>query len=205
MAFIDSTYFTGEILIPGASADTQLTQAITQYEKEVLLILLGYPLYKALIADCTGEGGVPVTQIYTNLVDGAEFTHSFEGEEFTLKWEGLKNSAKISLIAYYVFYKFIERHLTEYHGKAFTVLPKGKDWEKANPAFKLCDAWNRMRELYGKIPPEYKNYYPHPVKVGDINNVFNMKPSAFNFLYANKTDYPDWIFTPLWNINVFGI
>jgi len=205
MAFIDSTYFTGEILIPGASTDTQLSQAITQYEKEVLVKLLGYPLYTALIADCTGEGGIPVTQKYIDLVDGKEFTHIFLGKSYTLKWEGLKNSAKISLIAYYVFYKYVERHLVELHGKALTVLPKGKDWEKANPTFKLCDVWNRMRELYGKIPPEYKSYFLHPVLADDLPDTFNMDPSAYNFLYANKATYTEWVFTPLWNINAFGI
>ncbi len=204
-SFIDSTYFTGEIFIPGASADAQLTQAIAQYEKEVLLKLLGYPLYKLLIADCTGVGDVPVTQKYIDLVNGAEFTHVYLDESYTLKWEGLKNSAKVSLITYYIYYKFVERHLTEYHGKALTTLPKGKDWEKTNPVFKLSNVWNRMRELYGKVPLGYKNYFIHPVLADDLPDTFNMDPSAYNFLYANKATYTEWIFTPFWNINAFGI
>ncbi|TSA56918.1 hypothetical protein D4R42_02665 [bacterium] len=202
MAFIDSTYFTGEILIPNASEDAQLTQAITQYEKEILIKLLGYSLYTALLADLD-ESGDPATQIYTDLVDGAEFTHDFYGEEITLRWEGLRNTALLSLIAYYVYYKFIERHLVEYHGKAMTILLKGKDWERVNPVYKLCDIWDKMRALYGKIP--YKTGFTYPVKGEDLGAVYDMEPSAYNFLYANKDDYPDWYFTALWNINAFGI
>ena len=203
MAFIDSTYFTGELLIPGASTDTQLTQAITQYEKEILMSLLGYTLYTALQADLSE--GVPQSQIYLDLVNGATFTHTFYGEEITLKWEGLINSGKLSLIAYYIYYKYVERHLVEYHGKAMTALPSGKDWERVNPVYKLCDVWDRMRTLYGKIPVNYKNSFAYPVKGEDLGAVYDMEPSAYNFLYANKSDYPDWYFTALWNINAFGI
>ena len=68
MSFIDSTYFTGEIAVPGASSETGLTQAITQYEKEILIKLLGYKLYSLLIADLSN--GAPVTQKYIDLVNG---------------------------------------------------------------------------------------------------------------------------------------
>lgn len=200
---IDSTYFTGEILIPGASADAQLTQAIEQYEKEILVSLLGYKLYKLLIADLSD--GEPQSQKYIDLMDGAEFTHSFEGQDITLKWEGLRNNARISLIAYYVYYKYVERHLVEYHGTGLSMMPEGKDWLRVNPTFKLVNAWDRMRELYGKLPAGYKNYYPHPVSADSLPGVFDMNPSAYNFLWANKDDYPDWLFTPQWNINAFGI
>jgi len=204
MSFISSTYFTGEILIPNASTEAQLTQAMTQYEKEILIKLLGYPLYTLLQADLD-ESGDPQTQIYTDLVDGAEFTHTFNGEEYTLKWEGLRNTAKISLIAYYVFYKFVERDVARYHGTGFGQASKGKDWERASPLYRMCDVWSRMRELYGKIPYRYKDWYKYPVKGEDLGYVFDIEPSAYNFLYANKDDYPTWVFTALWDINAFGI
>jgi hypothetical protein len=62
-----------------------------------------------------------------------------------------------------------------------------------------------MRELYGKIPAEYKPVYTRPILGTNLPCVFNVDASAYNFLFANKTDYPDWIFTPLWNTNAFGI
>ena len=197
MSFIDSTYFVGEINIPQASTDTSLAQAITQYEKEILIQLLGYKLYTLLIADLVN--GIPQTDIYVDLVNGAEFDLEFEGNTITLKWEGLKNTALQSLIAYYVFFKYVERDVSRYYGTGMSIAKPQEGWERVSPIYKLCDVWERMRKLYGKIPPEQKGV---PVS---LLSVYNNDPSAYNFLYTNKDDYPDWIFTPQWNINPFGI
>lgn len=206
MPLIDSTYFTGEINIPTLPAtDTSLTQAIAQYEKEILIQLLGYKLYSLVIADLTGPESTPVTQKYIDLVDGKEFTHSFNGEDYTIKWEGLKSAAKQSLISYYTFFKYVERDVTRLYGTGVSMAAPANGWDRVSPVNKLCAAWERMRELYGKIPPEYKGQYYKPIKGDDLSLTFNIDPSAYNFLYANKTDYPDWIFTPQWNINAFGI
>jgi len=199
-SFIDSTYFVGEISIPNAANEVALTQAIGQYEKEILIALLGYPLYKLLIADCTGEGGIPETQIYIDLVDGAEFTHEVNGEEITLKWEGLKNSALQSLIAYYVFYKYVKRDVTRLYGTGVSIASVKEGWERASPADKLCNAWESMRDLYGRIPVDYKRFFKYPIKGSNLPGVFNYDPSAYNFLFANKDDYPDWRFTSQWVI-----
>jgi hypothetical protein len=203
--FIDSTYFVGEIQIPNVTANaTAITQAINQYEKEILISLLGYKLYSLLVADCTL--GVPATQIYKDLVDGKEFTHaSGELGDITLKWEGLKNTSLQSLIAYYVFYKYVERDVTRLYGTGVSMASSEKGFERVSPVNKLCNAWERMRELYGKIPPEYKPVYSRPALGSSLPGTFNDEPSAYNFLFANRTDYEDWIFTPLWNINAFGI
>lgn len=208
MPFIDSTYFVGEINIPNktgtVSNDTAITQAITQYEKEILIQLLGYKLYSLLIADCTGEGGVPVTQIYIDLVNGAEFTHAYQGQDIVLKWEGLKNTAKQSLIAYYTFYKYVEREVTHLTQLGI-VLSETMKGQRASSTAKLINAWERMRELYGRVPPNYKRYFTNPVLGSSLSYTFNDDASAYNFLFANKTDYPDWRFMPQWNINQFGI
>jgi hypothetical protein len=205
MSFIDSTYFVGEINIPNTS-DTLtaagITQAIGQYEKEILISLLGYKLYSLLIADCTNS--VPASQIYLDLVNGSEFDHVYRGETITLKWEGLKNTQLQSLIAYYVFYKYVERDITRLYPAGVGVSPEGNGWTKVSAVNKLINAWERMRELYGKIPFQYKGYYRHNSDIV-LNNTFNRDPSAYNFLYANIADYPDWTFTPQWNINAFGI
>ena len=125
MAFIDSTYFVGEINIPNVAANTiAISQAIAQYEKEILISLLGYKLYSLLMTAC--PGGTP-SGVYVDLVNGAEFTHSFNGEDITLKWEGLKNTALQSLIAYYVFYKYVERDVTRLYGTGVSIVSTEKD------------------------------------------------------------------------------
>ena len=165
--------------------------------------MLGYKLYSLLIADCTDN--VPATQIYIDLVNGAEFTHAYKGQEITLKWEGFKNTAKTSLIAYYVFYKQLERDVTRLYGTGVSMAKVNEGWERVSPVNKLCAVWERMRELYGKIPPEYKKYYNRSIIGSSLPGNFYPDPSALNFLFVNKDDYPDWIFTPQWNINAFGI
>lgn len=201
--FIDSTYFTGEIAIPNAANETGLTQAITQYEKEILISLLGYKLYSLLLADLSN--GEPQTQKYIDLVNGAEFTHTFDGVDYTLKWEGLINTGKISLIAYYVYYKYVERNVSSFYGTGVSMANTQEGWSRVSPESKMINAWERMRELYGKWPPEYKQYYPYPILGTDLSETFDLLPSAYHFLLKNKTDYPDWVFTPLWNLNKFGI
>lgn len=203
MSFIDSTYFVGEINVPNAATETSLAQAIPQYEKEILIKLLGYKLYSLLTADLLN--GVPQTQKYIDLVQGKEFTHYYNGGTYTLKWEGLQNTLKTSLISYYIFYKYVERDVTRLYGTGVSMATVKEGWERVSPASKLINAWSRMRELYGKIPPEYKYYYSYSILGSEAPDTFDIEPSAYNFLFANITDYPDWIFTPQWNINQFGI
>lgn len=207
-SFIANTYFVGEINIPNVSETgtaAALLQATTQYEKEILISLLGYKLYSLLIADCAGGTGLPVTQIYIDLVNGKEFTHNYKGQDYTIKWEGLKNSALQSLIAYYVFYKYVERDVTRLYGTGVSMAKAGEGWGRVSPMSKLINAWDRMRDLYGRIPVEYEAHWCYPRLSTAITQVYDMKPSAYNFLYANKDNYPDWIFTPQWNINEFNI
>ena len=198
MSFIDSTYFTGEIAVPGASSETGLTQAITQYEKEILIKLLGYKLYSLLMADLSN--GAPVTQKYIDLVNGKEFTLTFNGSDYLVEWQGLG-----SLIAYYVFYRYVERNITSFYGTGVSQSNVQEGWQRVSPESKMINAWERMRELYGKVPPEYKQYYDRPLLGTDLSVVHELSGSAYNFLLTNIADYPDWIFTPLWNMNKFGI
>ncbi len=203
MSFIDSSYFVGEALIPNLTANvTNVNQAIDQYEKEILIKLLGYKLYSLLMADCTDDS--PVTQIYKDLVEGAEFTHIYQGQEILMKWEGLQNTSKQSLIAYYVYFQYVQRDVTHLSGVGNIKTPAGTD-QRASSVNKLCNAWERMRSLYGVVPPNYKPYFSYPIMGKNLPCVFNCDPSAYNFLFANRVNYPDWMFTPQWNINAFGI
>ena len=203
--FIDNTYFVGEINIPNAEKNTtSIQQAINQYEKEILIMLLGYKLYSLLIADCTGEGNVPVTQKYMDLVNGAEFTQIINGDTVTLKWEGFTNAIKQSLVAYYVYYKYVEREVTHLSGVGTILTPSNKG-VRASSENKMINAWEKMRLLYGVVPSSIRNRIQDPIKMYGFDYVFNYDGSAYNFLNANKADYPDWYFTPQWNINIFGI
>ena len=198
MSLIDSTYFTGEILITNKSAiSVDLTQAITQYEKEILISLLGYELYKLVTENQNDEP-------YKSLIEGAEFELTFNGITQTLKWEGLKNSIKESLIAYYVYYKYQERNYIQNTGVG-TVQASAENSELVSPYSKMVNAWNKMIELYGWFP----NYWFISTQSNILQptgvTVYDNNPSAFNYISANIEDFPQWIFKPLRTINAFGI
>ena len=195
MSLIDSTYFAGEILLTNKTdLATDITQAITQYEKEILIYLLGYELYNAMITNQS-------TEPYKSLIEGAEFEMTFGGIEQTLKWEGLKNSVKESLIAYYVYYKYQERNFIK-PGAISTVKPKAANSDIVSPYPKMVNAWNRMISLYGFIPTMW---FLHGMKIMQPSSVYEFSPSAYNYILANIDSFDNWIFTPVRTINVFGI
>ncbi len=203
MSFIDSSYFVGKILIPNIDApyDVDINQGIDQYEEEVLTKLLGYTLYKAMIDDLDGSGD-PQTARFVNLIDGSEFQHSYGNITQTLKWNGFRNTEKLSLSAYYTFYKYVERNVTKMSGVGNTDL-KAENADKVSPIRKMTDAWYEMRKLYGIIPPYTR--WSQSVEGSSLPCTFNDLPSAYNFLFANKETYPEWIFTPKGSVNIFGV
>jgi hypothetical protein len=74
MSLIDRTYFVGELNIPNtsqAAIGSAVDLFIEQYEEKLLNEVLGYSLYKALK---TGLQEVPVTQMWTDLIQGVEYT-----------------------------------------------------------------------------------------------------------------------------------
>lgn len=194
---IDSTYFKGEILLTNKTdLATDITDAITRYEKEILISLLGYKLYKLMVA-------TPTVEPYKSLIEGAEFDVTFDGITQLQKWEGLKNTDKESLIAYYVYYKYQERNVTK-PSAIGTVKLKAEAGETVTPLWKMINAWNRMIELYGFIPDNWHGYKMTIIQP-DGNGIYDSLPSAYNYLSANIADFPDWIFTPLKPINPFLI
>ena len=133
-------------------------------------------------------------------MNGKEFTLTFNGSDYLVEWQGLG-----SLIAYYVFYRYVERNITSFYGTGVSQSNEQEGWQRVSPESKMINAWEGMRELYGKVPPEYKQYYDRPLLGTDLSEVWELSGTAYNFLLTNIADYPDWVFTPLWNMNKFGI
>lgn len=223
MSFIDNTYFINDISIPGNSIQAANIDAyITRYEDEILKKLLGYTLWKALIADLDGNGD-PQTQRFTDIVDGAEFSFDFEGNTINTKWEGLRNTLKKSLIAYWVYFQY--RNETEnYFSGIGQRKGKGENSVMADITPKIVFSWNKMIELYGETPKYYYPYNQTTVFNARLSSLdfkkylddsffldqgnydyWNPLPSAYNFLLANIYDYPEWVFKPIRKLNIFGI
>lgn len=191
---IDNTYFVREIDVPqGSRAELNegITNSIVAYEPEVLKLLLGYKLWKlvqaAYDASVLTVNPVALETKYANLINGAEFTFEFGGVTIEDKWIGLKNASKASLIANYVYYFHRRNNASQFNGIGQTV-SKAENSTVVSPRYAMKTAWNKFVEMYGET-----GY------VGSSNasyNVWSDYPSAYNFLLANKADYPDWKFTP---------
>lgn len=183
---IDSSYFNNDINLPGKvlSGDYEvITQYIAKYEQEVLLMLLGYSLYKEFKAEI--DAGT-FSAKWLAFKDGAEYTVNFGSTDHTIKWNGLVNSDKTSLIAYYIYYQYMRDNisLTTDIGEVYGT---SENSERTNPGNKITYAYNKFVDLYGKL----------------MDGVF--VPSAYRYLYENESDFDLWVFTPVEKINNYGI
>ena len=177
MSIIDSTYFIRDINLPsGAFSDLDLY--IETYEKEMLIKLLGYSLYAEFIA---GIADPSPAQKWLDLRDGLTYTYAGK----TVRWNGLKNTDKISPIAYYVFCKYVvSKQIAQTQTGAN--LPKQENSTVADNVPKLVNAWNSFLSLYG--------YSGQSAYEG----------SALNFLLAHSDTYDSY--TTLFNsANIYGL
>jgi hypothetical protein len=198
MSIIDNTYFNEDITLTSGQL-TNITDWITVYETEFLKMLLGYPLYKLLIADQDGNGDQQ-TEPYVSLVDGADFSFEYAGNTITERWEGLKGVNQKSVIAFYVFYQYMNQNET-FNTTAGQKRNNSENSVSVSPVFKLVDVWNKMVELYGPVPDYRSEFF-----LNNDNYVhYNALPSAYNYLLANITDFETWVFKPLQKTNIFGI
>jgi hypothetical protein len=139
MAVIDSTYFYNLIHIPSLGNTVNaasFADYLTQYEKESIERLLGYELAKEVLAYTTGTGRI------SDIVNGKEFTVNSR----LYKWIGLKNTEKKSIIANYVYYKYMEDNASQ----NFVVgnsIPQAENSERVNPVSKMVLAYNNMLKM----------------------------------------------------------
>ena len=187
---IDTTYFIGEIALPGSSLTGTLADIspyIVKYEREALIAILGYTLYKQLKAEI--DAAVYTTK-WNRLVNGHEYTITYLGDSHLVKWNGLINSDKVSLLASYIFYQYLRFHTTHTSGmgEVFSVTENGV---RISPSQRMVAAWNNFIDLRGD-PSE-----------PDIN------PTCYNFLNNFEDDvtngYDPWLFNVMGHTNSFGI
>jgi len=175
MSLIDKTYFVKDINIPDSDY-SDLTAVIVKYEKEILIKLLGYELYALVAAyDVTTS-----PQRIKDIVEGKEYTVG----SYIVKWNGLTNTDKVSLIAYYVYYWWTRNQAT-LTGSIGEIKPKSENSNNASLIQKSTNAWTRLEEL------SQSTAYPYD--------------SLYAFLSENESDYPEWEFTPLGNVNGFDL
>lgn len=159
---IDSSYFVNKLNLPqvgNTEGLADVTNFIEQYESEYLRCVLGNDLYNAFIDGVSGSG-LPDEQRWVDLLEGADFTY----RNCLVRWNGFKPTAKISPIANYVFYQYVDNKVTD-----FTLAGMVQSTTDNNRVVMsddvLINAWNRM---------------------------VDMNKNLYRFLKVNATVYPEW-------------
>lgn len=163
MSFTDSTYYRNSISIPvGTYSD--LTQFIAQYEKEVLMGLLGYDLYTEMMAAYAAFIAVPSVPLpvkWANLINGAVYAYGSQN----IKWNGLINSDKLSFLSYYVYCQYLKAKQFPYQ-QTGAVQPKNENSLANDGIANHTASWNEFVDLYlecYKFLSQYPDDYPNLV------------------------------------------
>jgi len=190
---IDVDYFKGALQIPNLDKDTTAFENnyITPYEKEILVRLLGYDLYNQLITNYVS--GTP--SVWVDLVEGADFTVTKDTVDYTVHWNGLINTEEISLIAYYVYFNYVQQNYQQLTGLGVGS-QNMENSQIVHPNQKLVWSNNECVKLAGTY---------NCITTGENLTSDSLEPSLFNFILNNLTDYPNWYYTPLETINILGI
>lgn len=195
---IDTSYFVEDIELPNVAQPviaTKVTNSIKTYEKEVLISLLGYPMYKDLLVNIAAVSGK-----WYALINGEEFTFTLNGQTITAYWEGLKGFEKKSLIAYYVYFMHRRKEASYMAGVGTEVKADTENSSMDDLHAKLVFIWNEFVRMYGDscVNEDAVNAdgYTHE----------NAEPSAYNYLLAKKLDFTNWKFERQGGeINMFDI
>lgn len=190
---IDIDYFKGALQLPNIEKDEEsfIANYIERYEKEVLIKLLGNDLYQQVIENYDTE----VDDKWRDLVEGKDFIVTVSGIDYTVKWNGLINSEEISLIAYYVYYNYLDQNFQQTTGLGVGAQNMANA-TVITPNKKLVWAWNECRSLSG--------HYDY-VTTGTSLSYTSIEPTLFNFIINHIEDYTPWVYNPIKQMNVLGI
>lgn len=206
----DASFYKGSIAIsnaeelapnPNLGNRSLLERAISQYERDVLVRLFGYDLFKLFEAQFDVNSATGVWTIkgtadakWGELLNGKEYTNS--GLDVT--WRGLiftdggtDNPADQSLLAYYVYTKYLDEDGFSHSGTGMQS-EEPKNSVRVNSRSKWVEAWNDFYEIaignYTTYTYEHHHHY------------HNMYPIGLRSLYEFLTDmnaldsttYPNW-------------
>ena len=213
---ISASYFKGSIQIDNVQ-DTapnsnllgngsMIEDFISEYEPEILIQCLGFALYKQLKEnlDETAENGLKAdaVQKWDDLLNGKEY----QIDGVPVKWDGLRfqeGTLRRSLIAYYVFYKFLENE------KANTNVIEVKNSKAASAIPKAVKAWRKFHSL---TVGNYNNPTIIEKSSGfglDWLTSSNGRRSLYQFINdmnnIDPTTFKNWNGTHFENLNTFNI
>lgn len=142
---LDTSYFIGNLKIPIDESGilAKLNQAIKIYEPEILQKVLGYDLYRSFLYGLLED---PILPKWTDLQNGKEY----QIDGIYKNWRGLLNVNKDSLIAYYVWLKFVQSDGSYISGSGI-VQSKSENSEVDLTYKSIAINYNRMIEMVKEL------------------------------------------------------
>lgn len=164
MSITTREYYTGLISIGNANAKEDrallgnsdvLGELIAKYEREVLVKLLGWSLYKLFLDNLELDAN-GVYEVKENA--DSKWGELLNGKEYTVNgvpvvWRGLRfedvkpgGVVRQSLLAYYIYCQYIDNEELQHSGVGL-VITKGKNAVRVSGRGKYATAWNEFIKL----------------------------------------------------------
>jgi hypothetical protein len=137
---VTAAQFIGDINLPGqvlSGSYATIDSYITKYEKDALIDLLGYDLYKELKAEIDSVPQV-FTAKWSALVNGAEFLIG----TYLYKFDGLAD-----MVAYYVYFNYLNDNVNNYESVG-AVIPAGENSTRTAPDGLMVASWNNYKRRF---------------------------------------------------------
>lgn len=191
--------------IPGVpNVSNELSSTISKYERELLIGFLGITLYNELN---TALADLPSADVkWQNLVNGVDYVK----DSVTYRFDGLRGFEKDSLVAYYVFCKYMEND-ESYYSTTGVVKSNAQNSNSFTPTRKYLDSWYMFLEKYqNDISTGDYSYlidnYGNVVGLDYYNQAKSNKLVTLEtYLKDHEADFEGYVFKRYTGANSLGI
>lgn len=192
MYIIDDSYFTDDKFIPNLGIGVtkeDINPLIDGCVHDLLESVLGTKKYLEFTENLTEEGELKpdASQEWINLINGCEYEYNEEKHYF----KGLifkRGAYKNSLLAYYVFYKWLKNNVSKTTGIGEVVI-SSKNAVNVGLTNKVVETWNKFWSL---LSDDYHHngvkYVHYGVPIYDYSN-HNKKNSVSLFRFLKENSY----------------
>jgi hypothetical protein len=185
---------------------SELDYFIAKYERELLIGALNITLYNELNTALDDLTNADVK--WQNLVNGVEYVK----DDVTYRFDGLRGFQTDSLVAFYVFCKYLEND-ESYYSTTGTVVSKSANSMNFSPTTKYNDAWYNFLDKYqnGQHKQDDYSYIVDcdtglPVGVDYYHQETNsLLVSLETYLKDHEADFEGYNFTRYSGTNHLGI
>lgn len=182
---IDTTYFTGYISVAGLASvgvsnqiESDLNVLIQKFEKHYLQTFFGAEMYLAYVDETDTGTNIVAGSRWDSLINGLE--NGLDAGGRLVLWEGiLRTSPKESLLADYIYCKYLESKLTD-SSISGEVVSVAENSQNASPLTKMVNAWNNMVKCGWQMHTFLMNY-----KENDIIAFPEYMANNYYFAYSN--------------------